>query len=226
MTSKIKYELSESPDLTVKMPCLRCDGRTTHSIVSLYKRSGQDGSFDFFWTDTYEVVQCKGCDEISFRKTSSNSEDLEPVSETDWEYVVHEDFYPPRTEGLKGLGDEVHYLPYKILSIYRETLKALTSGSPILAGIGLRALLEAICKDNEAEGANLFKQIDDLVVKKLLTPKRADVLHKIRALGNKAAHEISPNTEKQLGLAMSIVEHLLQEVYILPEQAAREFKGA
>ncbi|MCK6396003.1 hypothetical protein [Zoogloea sp.] len=53
---------------------------------------------------------------------------------------------------------------------------------------------------------------------------QSTILHKIRALGNAAAHEITPHSDRQLGLAMNIAEHLLKDVYILSKQAEAEFK--
>jgi hypothetical protein len=46
---------------------------------------------------------------------------------------------------------------------------------------------------------------------------------RVGALGSAAAHEVKPHSDKQLGLAMDIVEHLLRDVYILPKQVEAEF---
>ncbi|ENB4343872.1 DUF4145 domain-containing protein [Vibrio parahaemolyticus] len=99
----------------------------------------------------------------------------------------------------------------------------MNNESAVLAGIGLRALVETICKDNNAQGRSLYKQIDALVEQSVLTPSGAKILHKIRTLGNDAAHEVKPHNSKQLGLAMDVVEHVLREVYIIPKQVQAEF---
>jgi len=70
---------------------------------------------------------------------------------------------------------------------------------------------------------SLLLKIDDLVVKQILTPAGSTILHKIRTLGNEAAHEVKPHSEKQLGLAMDVVEHVLTDVYILPNKVETEF---
>lgn len=114
-------------------------------------------------------------------------------------------------EGRKTLEDSGYYLPNKVEQIYKETIQTLSDNSPILAGIGLRALIETVCKENEAEGDNLFKKIDDLVTKDILTPAGSVILHKIRTLGNDATHEVEPHSETQLGLAMDVAEHLLMD---------------
>ena len=145
------------------------------------------------------------------------------VDYDDWDYRVVQELFPSRIEGRKGLGDEIHYLPSTVMQIYKETLLALANQAPILAGIGLRALLETVCKEKNATGKNLLEKIDSLVTSRILTPTSASILHKIRTLGNSAAHEVKPHSEKQLGLAMDIIEHLLNDVYILPKQADSEF---
>lgn len=189
-------------------------------------KSGEehDGDFDFYWNSHYQIIECQGCKTISFRKSSSNSEDYEPVGQNEYESVVYEEIYPSRIEGRKGLDDELIYLPSKVQRIYTETLQALNSKSPILAGIGLRALVETVCEEKNANGTNLLKKIDDLTNQNVLTPVGAQILHKIRTLGNAAAHEVKPHSEKQLGLAMDVIEHLLTDVYILPKQVEAVFE--
>lgn len=83
--------------------------------------------------------------------------------------------------------------------------------------------METVCHEKSAQGSNLVKKIDDLMAKSVLTPVGAQILHKIRTLGNDAAHEVKPHSERQLGVAMHVIEHLLTDVYILPKQVEAEF---
>ena len=225
MASSEKEEVNKTQGEEIQVPCSECSGRTYHKVLLSIDKSGEehDGNFDFYWDAHYQIIQCQGCKTISFRHTSSNSEDYEPVSHNEWEHVVYENLYPSRIEGRKGIEDEVLYLPTRVQRIYKETLKALNDQSPVLAGMGLRALIETICKEKEAEGSNLYQKIDDLVTKNILTPAGVSILHKIRTLGNDAAHEVKPHRDKQLSLAMDVVEHLLKDIYILPKQVESEF---
>lgn len=225
MPTSINYNINLSQGAEIELPCLKCTGKTTHkALVSVDVRGSQgDRRNSFDWTDVHQIVQCLGCKSLSYRIASTNSENYIQVSEDEYEDEVIEKLYPPRLEGIKGLGDETHFLPAKVRQIYDETLLALSVQSPVLAGIGLRALLETVCKEREAVGGDLFKKIDSLVEQRVLTPASAAILHKIRALGNAAAHEVKPHSDRQLALAMDIVEHLLKDVYILPKQADSEF---
>lgn len=202
-----------------------CSGATYHKVISSVDLDGHvtDGGYDFYWDSHHQIIQCQGCKTFSFRKASSNSEDMEPISHEEWEYVTYEDLYPSRVLGRNDLSDELYFLPTNIQRIYKETLQALNANSPVLAGIGLRAIIETVCKEKSASGGNLYQKIDDLVVKKILTPAGASILHKIRTLGNDAAHEVKPHSEKQLGLAMDVAEHVLKDVYIIPKKVELEF---
>ena len=213
-TDKIQHEEAE-------VACLKCSGKTFHKALVSVDESGNHGDID--WHNAHQIVQCLGCKTLSYRIVSSNSEEYYYDEDGEQHHIEGEKLYPPRLEGRRGLGDESVYLPNEVKQIYDETATALSVHAPILAGIGLRALLEQVCKEKSAEGGDLFKKIDSLVEKRVLTPASAAILHKIRTLGNAAAHEVKPHTDRQLSLAMDIVEHLLKDVYILPKQADAEF---
>lgn len=226
MAESISYSRDKTTDKEFEISCIKCSGKTTHKVLCSYDERGEYEEHDhyFQWQTDHQIIQCQGCKTVSFRKASSNSEDwMQTSHDGDGEYAIDEKIYPSRVEGIKGLGADTHYLPTKVRQIYDETLLALSSQSPVLAGIGLRALLETVCKEKNATGHDLLKKIDSLVTAAVLTPASASILHKIRTLGNSAAHEVKPHSERQLGLAMNIVEHLLKDVYILPKQADSEF---
>lgn len=225
VASTKNVELNKSQNVELELPCIKCSGKTTHKVLVSVDVRGEetDGDWSLQWCDDYQIVECGGCKSKSFRNVSSNSEDYYQISETEWEHDELELLYPSRIEGRKTLESEEHYLPIKVRGIYKETLGALNNNSPVLAGIGLRALIETICKEKNAEGSNLYKKIDDLVVKQILTPAGSSILHKIRTLGNDAAHEVKPHSEKQLGLAMDVVEHVLNDIYIISTKVESEF---
>ena len=214
----IKFNKDEDLGHIYRVPCLECTGKTDHSIVSSYQLQGDKeyGNFSFSWTENYQIIQCLGCKALSFRLSKTNSEDYAEDQDGELFEVEEESLYPARLEGIKHLKADLIYLPHQIRSIYEETIKALANQQPILTGIGLRALIESLCKDNNAEGKTLLTKIDDLVKLQVLTPADASILHSIRTLGNNAAHEAMPHRESQLQLAMTIVENLLRSVYILP----------
>jgi hypothetical protein len=226
MSKNIKYDVNNSQGREVNLPCVTCAGKPSHKVMASFDENGTEKEYHretFHWTVNYQVVQCQGCKSISFRQVSTNSEDHYQIGEDEWEYGESEKLFPSRLAGRKGLGNDTRCLPPNVCRIYDETLSALANQCPVLSGIGLRALLETICKEKNASGGDLLKKIDSLVTTNVLTPASAAILHKIRTLGNAAAHEVKPHSDKQLSLAMDIIEHLLKEAYILPKQVESEF---
>lgn len=223
MASTYKEELNKSVGSEVHVPCVKCSGRTTHEVVASVDQSGSDTDYDIQWIHAFQIIRCKGCKTLSYREVSSTSEDYVRISEDEWELQENEKLFPSRIEGRKDLGTDAIHLPSDLRRIYRETAEALINDFPILVGIGLRAIVETVCKEKSASGKDLYAKINDLASKHVLTPSGAEILHKVRSLGNKAAHEVKPHTPRQLSLAMGVVEHMLKDVYILPKLIEDEF---
>ncbi|CAN5900592.1 hypothetical protein BH24DEI2_BH24DEI2_21910 [soil metagenome] len=199
--------------------CKKCSTETRHKVlqsVDISVRESFRGELLYGADDSYQIVQCQGCDDVSFRKTHINSEDYYSDPETGeqiFDAVI--DVYPSRVAGRHKLR-QADFLPFQISKIYDETHAALCSKQPVLAGIGIRVLVEAICKQEQAAGKNLEQKIDSLVALEVLKKSGAEMLQGTRLLGNAAAHEVKPHSEEILSLAMDVVEHLLTDVYILP----------
>ena len=151
-----------------------------------------------------------------------NSDNFRHTGSGDFEEVEDIDIYP-NPETVRNPVEDDYILPSKWGVIYHETLAAINSGQPVLAGIGIRAIVETVCKDKNTKGDDLSKRINDLVNQGLLTNDGATILHKLRTLGNEAAHEVKPHDNSQLNLAMNVIDHLLQGVYILPCHAKSKF---
>lgn len=200
----------------------KCSAETQHSVLADVIDEDTSGPIDFY--RHYQVIQCDGCQTISFRKSAYCSEDYYQIGEHEYELDERVDLFPARVANSRGLGDDTGYLPDPIDRLYEETRSALLNVSPVLTGIGLRALVESVCKEKNVKGANLKEKIDHLAKIGVLNSSQQTILHLIRTLGNKAAHEVKPHSAEQLALAMDVVEHLLDGVYIMPKKVALVFK--
>lgn len=199
----------------IKIVCSSCNQMTRHSIISCYVKSSsyeEEGHYLGTKSTSYEVIQCMGCENVSFREINAWSED------TDFEGnpIESETLYPSRLEGRREITG-VLLLPEIVRAIYQETHKAISNRLSVLSGVGIRAIIEAVCNEKEAKGRNLEDKIDNLVDQGFLARNEAEILHGTRILGNKAAHEQKPLDHKNLSVALDIAEHLLETVYILPE---------
>lgn len=219
--TKQSVELNKSQNEIERLACENCLTETRHTVLVSVDVSGQALDWDYYFNEKFQIVQCLGCETISFCKRHSNSEEVFWDEEESKEIVLDRvEVYPSRVAGRRKLW-RVQFLPPDVLRIYEETHTALCNKQPVLAGIGIRALVETVCKEKAAAGGNLEKKIDSLVDMKVLTEAGARTLHNLRILGNLAAHEVKPQSEEKLGIAMDVIEHLLNDVYILPKMAEK-----
>ena len=65
---------------------------------------------------------------------------------------------------------------------------------------------------------NLEGKIEGLHENSLLTKRHAKILHELRFLGNKSAHEFDKPTKNELLVAIEIIEHTLENMYELDEK--------
>jgi hypothetical protein len=226
----VEVKLEELTKRNARVRCQVCkkDSQSVEIIASVKKhvQAEVDRRLYVDWWDTYQTLKCGGCETVFFRVISSNSEDVD----YDWDqdgnevgrYNTVERFYPE----IENLRDEINgfdLLPSHLAAVYTEAAKALNSNQPVLAGIGIRAILETICKDKCAPGSNLYEKIDGLKSQGVLSPNGAEVLHKLRVLGNTSAHEVKPQSSDQLLLAFDVLDNLLSNVYVLEPSVKKIF---
>ena len=209
-------EFNKSKDKEYKLPCANCDNETYHKVLFSVEETEFYEGPDIHYFNEDQIIMCKGCKRISFRSNWQSSDDMYD-SVDGIELMDHEDLYPSRIAGRKKLKD-CHHLPSEIYTIYKEIHSALCGRMSILAGVGIRILVEAICNDKKATGNKLENKIDNLVEIGVLTKDGAEILHSTRLLGNQAAHEAKSISEQTLDDAIDVVEHLLTGAYILPKK--------
>lgn len=200
----------------VESDCRKCNSKTRHQIEGLIVDSRQSP-----WEnerDTWAVVQCKGCLTNSFHWRNEDFEEVFEDFEGVLQHSVNDTSYPSVIRNHRPLSS-THLLPRLINTIYQQTLKALGQNANVLASIGLRATIEAVCNNLTVSGTNLQKRIDSLFRAGYVSSGDKRRLHAIRFLGNDAAHEIKQPQKTDILIALEIVEHLLNTVFILESRA-------
>ena len=202
----------------VLIPCQNCGGsRRNHLVLKERLHSWDIEEAGICGSSVYQICKCAGCDDIRFRVESSNSEDIDYRS---GEPEVTESVFPETSESSR-IPIETVGLPEAIGRIYKETVITFNAGALILAGGGLRAIVEALCQDKNVPGGNLQDKIDNLVSQGFLAAPQAELLHEERYLGNAALHEIVAPSKLDVRDGFDIIDTLLTTIYILPEKARR-----
>lgn len=199
----------------IKSYCRDCCKKTNHVILSEHTESHRE---EYSCDISYQILQCLGCDTKSFRKVFYDLEAAYPTFENHWEVPEDVTVYPKVVEGHKEI-QNLCDLPDIVITIYSEVLTALRENSKILAGLGLRAVVEAVCNDLTISGRNLEVRINKLASSGYISKNDAERLHGIRFMGNDAAHDIKTPKDTTLSVALQIIEHLIVSVYILEKKA-------
>lgn len=199
--------------------CNCCKNATSHTILARIDTSDESTDGDIRVWSSYLTVVCDGCKTVSFCVEDSDSESYD-YRDGHEVLDVRRTQFPNQVTGRPELTGAEH-LPNGVCHIYRETLTAIGCHQRVLAGIGVRAIVEAVCKDRRASGTNLETRINELVALGLITNAGAEILHGLRFMGNAAAHEVKTHTTDELLTAITVVENLLQNVYILPILASK-----
>ena len=199
----------------IKNYCNECHHETWQN--GLFVQTKSESNYEMSWYQDYGILQCAGCDTICFRVDSSDSESYENDEFGNWIPIVTQENYPPSNEGF-GIIENIYEIPNEIRDIYNETVKSISDGCYTLAGIGLRATVEAICLHENIPGGNLDTKINRLVTNGFISKDDADKLHAIRFIGNDAAHDIKAPIKNKVIIALKIIEHLISSKYGMQDE--------
>lgn len=230
------YEKDKTVGEKADVFCSECNRATKHDVVSSYDLKGsewdsQEG-WSVDWHGHYQVIQCRGCETLSFRHRSWFSEDFNPEFGEDG---YTENLYPKRGGGTRSTKSYMN-VPFGLRRIYREVIDTFNNDSATLCAAGLRAIVEGICADQGivdgpvekpkkgggkqiVRATDLAGKISGLNEKGLLTTSSAQTLHEHRYMGNDAVHQLDRPSVEELRLAIEIVEHIFEQLYEIPEKA-------
>ena len=243
-----KIESNKTKGQKIKVFCSQCSLLTNHEVMQSVDVAGNQvisyGGYEEYgiaWKNAYQIIRCQGCDSITFRHEHWSSEEEIQIAENEWENGETVQLYPERSIDSR-IEKEFSNLPHLLREIYHESVNCYNNNLRILCAAGLRAIIEGICSSQKITDGPVYKedgitpalkkdgitsvrsnkldgQIAGLHEKGILTKASADILHEYRFLGNEAMHELHKPTKEVLGLAMDIIEHMLNDLYDIPDKA-------
>ncbi|MBE6392764.1 MAG: DUF4145 domain-containing protein [Lentisphaerae bacterium] len=217
-----KYNIHEYPNNILEYYCNHCRVKTTHrTIVEACTVEDFTDDGEVFSWNSYHISECMGCHMVSFIKDIRFSED---------EDTFHPDYgkknfkgiiYPILEEGAlteSQLSQLQFVLPDKVKAIYEETLTAIKNKLFIIAGIGLRAILDTVCRERKIGQARqpLAARLQIMCDINLITEQEKTVLSTVKDLGNDSAHEGKSLNAYEVESVLLTVEYLLGKIYLLP----------
>jgi hypothetical protein len=219
----------ESSSEIIKSHCNVCGGERNGYKRASYTVNGEEEGEDL-WSDTYDVVECCGCNILSVRRTfwCSAGDSLVNDSITGQPRFVpgiEVTYWPPptkrkRPEWADKLDDE------PLRKVVDEVYRALNAGMIVLASIGTRTLLDRAMYLRIGDPKGGFAGKLDLMVEKgHIGKNERDTLKATTDAGSAAAHQGFSPSAKTLATIVDTVENFLHREFVL-KTAAGEVRTA
>ena len=117
--------------------------------------------------------------------------------------------------------------PEAIGRFWLQAKRNLKDSNYDAAAVMARSSLQLALRSNDAKGANLKQEIDDLATKGILPPIMQEWSHNLRELGNDSAHpnpEQQPTNPKDASDIVGFLDFLLEYLYTLPKNI-NQYRG-
>jgi Domain of unknown function (DUF4145) len=203
---------------TIKAHCNDCLSETNHDVIARRKREWIDrddqGNPVFGETMIYELVQCRGCENISLKRTYWRSD----------EEGRKVDYFPPAVSRRKpkwgeGFGWIFGRAQTEISTLFDEVYSAMFSGNNRLALMGVRAIIDVALTDKLGDIGGFAQKLGEAKAKGWITESHFKVLNIVVDAGNAASHRAYNPKIEQLNLILDVVENLIQYLYVIEEHA-------
>lgn len=214
-------------DRIIKAHCNKCRGLTNSWVRAEHTVTGNDGPIS--WSDSFQVLQCCGCDTLSVRQEHWFSEwdemDYDEYGRMVMRPGIKEVYYPAPTvrakpEWCDSIADEV------LRNVLDELYAALNAGLNVLASVGARTLLDRAGYLLIGDPRGGFEgKLSALQTGGHISAQEKTTLEAVADAGNASAHRGYTPTVERLAHIVDIIENFLHRAFVLTG-AAEEIRKA
>jgi predicted RNA-binding protein with RPS1 domain len=181
-----------------------------HRLLSSVVRSGVhevDPSFYISWENTYQVLECQECDNVTLRVRHWNDEAQCSHNKKDYQ----DSYYPPIVSRQKPVWFDK--LESKFQYVLEEVYIALDANTRFLAAFGARTALDMLIVDKIGDVGTFKEKLNKLESDGYIDPTEKELLDAVTEAGNAAAHRGYAPDEKLLNSVIDILESLFDRIY-------------
>ncbi|MNY93313.1 hypothetical protein D3C78_97230 [compost metagenome] len=194
--------------------CLHCKTEIKHEF--LIGLETQKNTEDDNYYSEYDLLRCINCESITYRTDHYTADDMVQIpnqyGDLEWDRISRATYYPTRDKELANTAHVIYLLPGSMQDTFNEVVTALNNRLEILSGLGLRTLLEQICKHFiiDDDLGRILQKFED---EGYISTKQRYLLDNIRYIGNDAAHRAESNSIGKHKLSLSILINLIQLLF-------------
>lgn len=183
--------------------CNSCGRQTKHDVAAqrVTNHSDDIDGHDIEWTNTYRIIECRGCETVSFHSSWWYSE-----------FDVSDDvaLYPPRIS--RTMPKWADQLSDDLGALLKEIYSALHADSRRLAMMGARACVDMYMNATIGDIGGFAEKLRALVESGHLSKIDDGILEAALEVGHAASHRGHCPSSKEVDQVMDIVENLLQKL--------------
>ena len=212
---------SESETSVTKAHCNNCGGKRKALVRATFSSPGSDTETS--WQDTYDILECCGCEQLKIRHDFWFSE-WDEIGEDEHGNPcmipgVKTTYWPPPIKRKKPdwsakISDPV------LRSLFEELYAALSSDLLILSTIGARTLFDRASSLKVGDPAGGFKgKLQAMQAAGHISADENRILEAMTDAGNASAHRGYAPTFEQLSDIVNILENYMERAFILGDVA-------
>lgn len=198
--------------------CNKCGHETKHDVVIERRHCASEvldpqQGIEVNWSTTYSMLECRGCEEVSLRRTEWCSED-DPMDQRTGTY------FPPRVSRRKPAWVDRLAMPDEYEGLLDEIYVALHADSRRLAAMGARALIDAYITRRVGDQGTFTKGLKKLVEKSFISETHRVIVAAAVDAGSASAHRGHCPSANDINVVIDIVENLIHNELLADPAAA------
>ena len=109
----------------------------------------------------------------------------------------------------------------EVEQLLKEIYSAVQNGSPRLAVMGIRSLLETVMIEKVGDSGLIGTNVKNFIAQGYIAPKHEDIFRLQVEAGHAGMHRNYVPTKEELEVLLNITESLIETVYVNPYQAEK-----
>jgi hypothetical protein len=207
----------------LKAQCNTCHAETLHDVLFEKRDRGSEEAaedFIFDWGVTWRVIQCRGCESVSMKRSAWNSAATDERGRPEIETT----YFPPRIfrDLPAWIGNDyfAQTCPHAVRKLMHELYVALQNDCHAASSMLMRAIFEHTMIDKAGDHSSFSKNLSKFEELGFIGKKQAEVVSSMLEAGHASIHRAFVPKQSDIITLVDILEGILQVVYVQVPKAA------
>jgi hypothetical protein len=202
--------------------CEQCSGERRHEVCAEYKDSWTNNEHDISGGSTNYILKCGGCEHVSFRSESWNSEDYGsdgPESEIRvYPKTAAQRAAPSWLEEFDFSSDE---LEQSLEAQLKEVYGSFDQGAFWICVMGVRAVIETLMTHKIGDQGSFSKNLSEFSKRGFISEPQRLAMEQAIDVGSAAIHRGAKANRAKALEAIQVTENVIEGVMIQPKRETR-----